>query len=79
MKKRYFVFMLIMACLCNTDHAQKRKIKPAPKPKPQPVQISAAELLYRNMLGATAKVMFVDSVVVDKSVFLSAIPLNPEA
>lgn len=79
MKKRYFVFMLIMACLCNTAYAQKRKSKPAPKPKPQPVQISAAELLYRNMLGATAKVMFIDSVVVDKSVFLSAIPLNPEA
>ena len=79
MKKRYFVFMLIMACLCTASYAQRKKVKSAPKPKPQPVQLSAAELLYRNMLGATAKVMFVDSVVVEKSLFLSSIPLNPEA
>ena len=79
MKKRYFVFMLMMACLCTASYAQRKKVKIAPKPKPQPVQLSAAELLYRNMLGATAKVMFVDSVVVEKSLFLSSIPLNPEA
>ena len=79
MKKRYFVFMLIMACLCTASYAQRKKVKTAPKPKPQPVQLSATELLYRNMLGATAKVMFIDSVVVEKSLFLSSIPLNPEA
>lgn len=69
----------MMACLCTASYAQRKKVKTAPKPKPQPVQLSAAELLYRNMLGATAKVMFIDSVVVEKSLFLSSIPLNPEA
>ena len=68
-----------MACFCTAGYAQRKKVKAAVKPKPQPVQLSAADLLYRNMLGATAKVMFVDSVVVEKSLFLSSIPLNPEA
>ena len=79
MKKRYLIFTLIMACFCTTGYAQRKKAKAPVKPKPQPVQLSAADLLYRNMLGATAKVMFVDSVVVEKSLFLSSIPLNPEA
>ena len=79
MKKRYLIFTLIMACFCTAGYAQRKKAKAPVKPKPQPVQLSAADLLYRNMLGATAKVMFVDSVVVEKSLFLSSIPLNPEA
>lgn len=79
MKKRNLIFTLIMACFCTTGYTQRKKAKAAVKPKPQPVQLSAADLLYRNMLGATAKVMFVDSVVVEKSLFLSSIPLNPEA
>ena len=79
MKKRYLIFTLIIACLCTTGYAQRKKARATVKPKPQPVQLSAADLLYRNMLGATAKVMFVDSVVVEKSLFLSSIPLNPEA
>lgn len=79
MKKRYLIFTLIIACFCTAGYAQRKKAKAAVKPKPQPVQLSAADLLYRNMLGATAKVMFVDSVVVEKSLFLSSIPLNPEA
>ena len=79
MKKRNLIFTLIMACFCTAGYAQRKKAKAAVKPKPQPVQLSAADLLYRNMLGATAKVMFVDSVVVEKSLFLSSIPLNPEA
>ena len=79
MKKRNLIFTLIIACLCTTGYAQRKKTKAVVKPKPQPVQLSAADLLYRNMLGATAKVMFVDSVVVEKSLFLSSIPLNPEA
>ena len=79
MKKRYFVLILIIACLCNASYAQKKRVKKQVKPKPQPVELSAANLLYRNMLGATAKVMFVDSMVVEKSLFLSSVPLNKEA
>ncbi len=79
MKKRYFVLILIIACLCNASYAQKKRVKKQVKPKPQPVEVSAASLLYRNMLGATAKVMFVDSMVVEKSLFLSSVPLNKEA
>lgn len=79
MKKRYLIFTLIIACFCTAGYAQRKKARATVKPKPQPVQLSAADLLYRNMLGATAKVMFVDSVVVEKSLFLSSIPLNPEA
>lgn len=79
MKKRYFVLILIIACLCNASYAQKKRVKKQVKPKPQPIEVGAASLLYRNMLGATAKVMFVDSMVVEKSLFLSSVPLNKEA
>lgn len=43
----------------------------------QSVSLSA-QSLFQSMLSQTAKVMFIDSVVVDKDKFLEKIPLNPE-
>lgn len=44
----------------------------------QSVSLSA-QSLFQSMLSQTAKVMFIDSVVVDKDKFLEKIPLNPES
>lgn len=38
-----------------------------------------AQSLFQSMLPQTAKVMFIDSMVVDKKGFLQRIPLNPES
>ena len=38
-----------------------------------------AQSIYNDLLSSTAKVMFIDSVVVDKKGFLDKIPLNPES
>ena len=61
--------------------AQKRKPvrKPVPKEQPVVVEETPAERLFKTMLPSTAKVMFIDSTVVDKESFLSYIPLSPEA
>ncbi|MBQ1580910.1 MAG: hypothetical protein II107_00380, partial [Prevotella sp.] len=38
-----------------------------------------AQSIFNELLPSTAKVMFIDSVVVDKDKFLEKIPLNPES
>ncbi|MBR1469862.1 MAG: hypothetical protein IJ605_07125 [Prevotella sp.] len=48
-------------------------------PKPVVVEETPAERLFKTMLPATAKVLFIDSVVVEKDGFLSQIPLSKEA
>ena len=79
MKKRHIVLSLLITVSCCTMFAQKRKTIKPKKPKVQPVVLTPSEILYQSMLGATAKLMFVDSVVVDKADFLTQIPLNSEA
>lgn len=61
--------------------AQKRKPVRKTPPKEQPVVVeeTPAERLFKTMLPSTAKVMFIDSIVVDKESFLNHIPLSPEA
>lgn len=80
MRKIHIVLLLSFLAFGLFSFAQKRKIQPkVKKPKVQMVEPTAAELLYQSMLGATAKVMFVDSMVVDKNDFLSRVPLNAES
>lgn len=53
--------------------ANRKKKNIIAKPKTQPAV--SINKLYESMLQSTAKVMFIDSVVVDKEQFLQAIPL----
>ena len=53
--------------------ANRKKKNIIAKPKTQPAV--SVNKLYESMLQSTAKVMFIDSVVVDKEQFLQAIPL----
>lgn len=85
------ILILAMLFCASASYAQKTQTKPAAKPAtktvakpattiapvvaPPPVK-TAADYLYDEMLSATAKVMFIDSLVVPKSNFLRHIPLT---
>ena len=58
--------------------AQRKKSKGRTRAVQVQVIESPAELLLKSMLPATAKVMFIDSLVVDKKSFLSKIPISKE-
>ncbi len=67
---------LILASLIlggNECYAQKRKAKVVKK-----VVKKETNPIYESMLGSTAKIVFIDSIVVDKHDFLKAIPLSKE-
>lgn len=77
MKRALFFLLLCSAVLCAS--AQKtRKVAANPK-KPAAVVETPGQKLFKSMLPATAKVMFIDSVVVGKEDFLSRLPLGEAA
>ncbi len=70
--KRYSILLLALLLLGITPaDAQKRK-KPAKK------QVIVEDPRIAQMLAATQQIMFIDSMVVDKSNFISHIPLSSE-
>ena len=69
--KYYFLFFMILSSTILLANRKKKNI--IAKPKTQPAV--SINKLYESMLQSTAKVMFIDSVVVDKEQFLQAIPL----
>lgn len=76
--RRIFIILAVMA-ICQMTYAQKRKnSKSTPKKKTEVVQRSPAELLFENMLENTQRVFFIDSMVVDKDIFIQHIPLPRE-
>lgn len=75
MKRICFLILLSALCL-GTVNAQKRKTKA--KAKVTVVEKTAEEKLFDELLPSTAKVMFIDSVVVDKNSFLKSMSL-PES
>ena len=75
MKKPLILLFLLSAVICASAQRQHRVTTKARKP----VAAAAGIKLYNQMLESTAKVMFIDSVVVDKADFLSKVPLNPES
>lgn len=83
MRLTHILLILLLACT-TTATAQRRKPAAAAKTTTQKSKAAkptapALDLhLYRSMIPATAKVMFIDSVVVPKSDFLAAIPLHDE-
>ena len=69
--------IIAMACALSISlsaTAQKKKVK-TKRPTATTVEASPGLKLYKSMIPSTAKLMFVDSVVVDKKDFLSQIPL----
>ena len=76
MKKLIILMMLISACVSTQAQKQRRVKRPAVKVESKP---SPGEKLYASMLSSTAKIMFIDSLVVDRDSFLTKIPLNKES
>lgn len=74
-KLRYLV--LVFALLLAIPTIAQRRTKSAKSTTV--VQESPADKLYKSMLPSTAKIMFIDSLVVDKDSFLAHIPLNKES
>lgn len=73
---------MVLALFVSSIHAQKTRTKGKGKTEKttHAVQVETpGQKLYKSMLQSTAKIMFVDSVVVPKSVFLSRIPLGESA
>lgn len=68
--------MLISACVSTQAQKHRRVKRPAVKVEAEP---SPEEKLYASMLPSTAKIMFIDSLVVDRDSFLTKIPLNKES
>lgn len=78
MKKNVFILLVLLMTSMAT-YAQKPKIRVQKKNKTSVTEEAPAATLFTSMLPSTAKVMFIDSLVVDKSDFLSKIPLNKES
>ena len=76
--KRLYIALLLLAVIVPAT-AQKKKGKVVKKPIAAEVKETPADRLYATMLPATAKVMFIDSMVVDRDSFLTKIPLGRES
>ena len=77
MKTRFFLILCALAVSVSLP-AQKRKAKPA-KAKVEVKAPNPGLELYKSMISSTAKLLFVDSVVVVKNDFIRHIPLNRES
>lgn len=73
---RFFCFLLIWGILSPVFAQNRGKVRT--KIVKSKEEVSPRQKLYQSMLPATAKVMFIDSFVVDKDNFISHIPLSPE-
>jgi hypothetical protein len=78
MKRVHIVIAMLLAFATLTATAQKRKATVRKKAAPTAVQKEPEDPRLTQMLAATQRIMFVDSVVVSKKSFLNAIHLNPE-
>lgn len=84
MKKTFLLLLLFLVIIGAGAQRKKQPVvkkAPAAQKAKEPSQLVSAQgmKLFKSLLPATAKVMFIDSVVVDKSDFLSHVPLGSEA
>ncbi|MDD7460966.1 MAG: hypothetical protein PUK67_00545 [Prevotellaceae bacterium] len=79
MTKYRFYSLLLITLTSLLAMAQRKGGKVKNKVvKPAVEVITSGQKLYQSMLSSTAKVMFIDSMVVDKENFISHIPLSVE-
>lgn len=76
-KLKIYLFITLLSLSVSTLCAQRGRVKP--KKKVAAVEESPEQKLYKTMLPTTAKVMFIDSVVVGKEEFISKLPINHAA
>lgn len=71
------LFVFMTSCL-EVIAQKKKNAKGMTKKKTETLQPSPADLLFSNMLESTQRVLFIDSMVVDKDNFTRHIPLPQE-
>lgn len=75
---KYKIFLtLTFAVVALSGFAQRGKKKIVPASTPSPAEVHA-EMRFEEMLPSTQRVLFIDSIVVDKNKVLSTIGLDPE-
>ena len=80
MKTKIIIATSLLLAFILPVQAQKRKaVRKAPVAQPVVVEETPAQRLFKTMLPATAKVLFVDSIVVEKTDFIKHIPLSKQA
>ncbi len=72
------IICLLILAIPSFAQTKKKGTKNKSNRKEIRIELSPTEKLYESMLAATAKVMFVDSIVVDKALFINSIPLTKE-
>lgn len=77
MKKIAILLLSLLLLLPASMDAQRRK-KPVKKPTPKEEEVAKEDPRIAQMLASTQRVVFVDSMVVDRSDFIRHIPLSPE-
>ncbi|MDY3103295.1 MAG: hypothetical protein SOW45_01075 [Prevotella sp.] len=76
---KYTLYLLILLLFSPLPMLAQKHGKRSAKPKVTKTEKTPADRLFEAMVEGTAKVMFVDSIVVDKKNFLSKIPMSKEA
>ena len=71
-------FILLYTAAPSQAQSKNKRVKAKAVPE-MTEEEELAEELYETMLLSTAKIMFIDSVVVDSADFISKIPLNKES
>ena len=80
MKGKTILLATLLAILPSSIDAQKKKSAPKAKAKQKATVVDKEfELRLESMRGATQKVMFIDSIVVNKSRLLSSLNIPDEA
>lgn len=77
MKRLTAILLMLLVLGISEGQAQRRRV--AKKKQPEVIEETPQEKLFKSMVGNTAKVMFIDSLVVNRDVFLAHIPLSTEA
>ena len=76
-KLKIYLFITLLSLSVSTLCAQRGRVRP--KKTVAAVDKTPERKLYKTMLPTTAKVMFIDSVVVSKEEFISKLPINNAA
>ena len=80
MRKPGLLLFALVSLLCLPMTAQNRNNKQPAKPQQPTAPVETpAQRMFKSMLSSTAKIMFIDSVVVDKADFIKQVPLNKES
>lgn len=77
--KILLLLLLLSVSLSSQAQVKKKQAKGKASEVKGEQHLEPADLLYENMLSSTARILFIDSIVTDKSDLLNKIPLNEES